>query len=996
MRFFLLLSTLLHVSLLGIAQVRLSDTPEKEIYYGRGGKELIRDLIETEQGQIAAVGTVSNGHNGNQDILFMLLNDELEVLKAREIGRQKNDGAYKVRRRPDGGFLLIGYSETPESHQSQYQKYFGKTDGWMLWLNAQGETESEFIYGTNEDDHFRQAIPLPDGGYLLAGQSNRNAWVIRLAATGEILWDKRWQYQKKVTTIHSAVLIRDGQLIVGGSLLDENGYQPWVAGLSMDGQLLFQKQYDQLKEGMIHDLVEIDATTIAVAGEAELSDKRKDGFFARINLQGQIQDIQTFGGRENDQLFHISRGVDGGFLLSGKSYSFERGARRSKAWMVALDKKGREKDQAYYGSKLDDEGLASLQLNNRNWIACGSSRKKSLLSDQGWFFSLRDRKEENDQADPVKVRFVSAYYPSETVAHPQRPYLLYKLSTQRSGLHQLRALIFNTANAPIDTIQLGIQPPDSRELISIPLEDVLTSEEKAESIRFYAGDKALTDRLSINLKMPQKKPKEPELSISLAAATLTDDHFPLQIQNKGDKVARQTSLAIIAQECFPAPITIPLGDLPPGASLTYQLSSHLLAACRQNAAEVTLRIADEELLYTSSMALEWSSFSHTVSPASDIEKENMLVATWITPNPDLYDHSEINWPTSQMTLRIKAISSEEIKREHFCLIFNDRTCQDGVKMEEVSMKGSKNSKTFEVKVQLEEGLNILQAVVDNQTTSSKTEPLKILYTPSKPNLHVLSIGVPSTDLKYTVQDARDMARLFQQTASSNQAYGHIFIDSLVRENQTTKTAILKNLRKLIYRYKDQQISEQDVLLIFISSHGLSSDEGKFRIAASDFDSPFQKETSLDFEQEIIRYLKEINCRKLFLIDACHSGGAAGSLYNEQTTANSLIQLADRFTGGINLLMSCQANEYSYEDDKWQNGAFTESILEVFSGFMERPEEYDLNSDQQLDVSELFHSINQEVPRLVKKKKPNTQTDQTPLLIAPPEIQKTILIALPKN
>ena len=195
------------------------------------------------------------------------------------------------------------------------------------------------------------------------------------------------------------------------------------------------------------------------------------------------------------------------------------------------------------------------------------------------------------------------------------------------------------------------------------------------------------------------------------------------------------------------------------------------------------------------------------------------------------------------------------------------------------------------------------------------------------------------------------------------------MDTLFSEEKTTKTAILKTLRRLQYRHADLQILPKDLLVIFVSGHGLGAYDGSFRLAASDYDGPFLQETSLDFEQELINYLQSLPCDKLFLVDACHSGTVSGS---------GLAGIAAR-KNGLNILMSCRPDEYSYEDETWKNGAFTHALVQGINAFSRQMPGLDSDADQCLDVRELFQFIEKEVPRLVEKKRPKVQSMQHPNL-----------------
>jgi hypothetical protein len=356
-----------------------------------------------------------------------------------------------------------------------------------------------------------------------------------------------------------------------------------------------------------------------------------------------------------------------------------------------------------------------------------------------------------------------------------------------------------------------------------------------------------------------------------------------------------------------------------------------------------------------------------VTSTTSQPKQNFINAFWLSPNPDQYDRKEIVWNEDNIVVQIKGVSSKPLDRQHFLLELNGESTQNGAKFDEVSLKGSGNSRTFQQAIHLKEGINTIKAVVKNETGTAETEVLKIIYTPRKPNLHILAIGVPQADLKYTAKDGRDFVKTLTNT--QNKAFQAIFTDTLFTETNTTKTEILKTMRRLQYRYTDRQIMPHDVLVVFISSHGLTPKAGEFRIAAGDYDSPFMQETSLDFEKEVVNYLNTIGCSKVFFLDACHSAESGASKESHYTIAPK----------DINLVVSCRANEYSYEDDKWQNGAFTKALIEGFESFKIN-KNIDNNNDNALDIQELFRYVEREVPQLVSKKRPKATTEQHPVLM----------------
>lgn len=369
--------------------------------------------------------------------------------------------------------------------------------------------------------------------------------------------------------------------------------------------------------------------------------------------------------------------------------------------------------------------------------------------------------------------------------------------------------------------------------------------------------------------------------------------------------------------------------------------------------------------------------------ADTVAKPTQVAAVfWLDPNPDLFDRRELVWPEAEIGVSVKVIAATAVQKQDFCLEINGRPCTDGAKFDEVVMRGgTAQSRTFEQQVRLEEGNNTLRATLRCASGTVATEPLHVVYTPRKPNLHLLAVGVPSPDLRYTTNDAQDFARALTR---NNTAFHTVFVDTLCTENNTTKTAVLKNLRRLQYRFKERQIAPNDLVVVFLSSHGLQSGDSTFRIAAGDFDGPFLDETSLDFDREILDYLEEVNCRKLFVIDACLSGAA-----EPQAPSVSPALIASSHPN-LNIFVSCRADELSYEDAQWQNGAFTEAIIQGLQQFTQHTEQIDDNGDRQLSIGELFNYVQKRVPELIQEKRPKTPTNQRPLLMQAPGQENLII------
>ena len=97
-------------------------------------------------------------------------------------------------------------------------------------------------------------------------------------------------------------------------------------------------------------------------------------------------------------------------------------------------------------------------------------------------------------------------------------------------------------------------------------------------------------------------------------------------------------------------------------------------------------------------------------------------------------------------------------------------------------------------------------------------------------------------------------------------------------------------------------------------------------------------------------------KQLFLLDACHSGGAVESFATRgDSREKTLAQLA-RSTGTF-FITAAQDVEYANEVGNLQHGLFTYALLEVLNG------QFGNNGDDKITISELKIYVEERVPEL---------------------------------
>ncbi len=341
--------------------------------------------------------------------------------------------------------------------------------------------------------------------------------------------------------------------------------------------------------------------------------------------------------------------------------------------------------------------------------------------------------------------------------------------------------------------------------------------------------------------------------------------------------------------------------------------------------------------------------------ASNKSSQGKHAIVWLSPDPD-----NKNFITQDNLLSISLrVEGPEFKKEDLLFINNEKQISN--KSGEVTLKSSK----VNAEVVLEKGLNEIQLCIGE----SCSKKLSVNYNPKKPKLHILAIGPDysmspvASNLKYTQNDADQFVEKFLSQK------GLIYSDVIVKKISGVEANGENIYRQLNYFLKGG-ISSNDLLMVFISSHGgmhTYLGEKRFFIYGSTYDSAAVPQTSVLFE-DISDKLDELKCKKLVFIDACHSGGAKGDITNVVNEA-----IGELFQGqdGIALFSSSSQTQKSFELDKYKSGAFTKVLLDALDG------KADKNKNRKITIKEIESYVKKQVDSLVNRE---LGKEQSPKLV----------------
>lgn len=310
---------------------------------GGNSTELVNQVIQTKDGGFILAGASSSKpryttsgntsvprgekkapHYGHLDYWVVKLDTGGEVEWEKTYGGIYKDVAESILQTEDEGYLIGGYSNSPQSETKSENSKGSGGDYWLLKLDKFGTIEWERTLGGDGDEHLYVLQAAKEGGYIAGGSSSSGTngiktkgngkgidfWVLKLNEYGEIDWQQTYDFGK-TDVVTSIVENEDGTLLIGGYAQSE---QPKT----------IDKQRSD-KEG-INDYVAL-----------------------KTDEEGEEKWRKVIGSSGRDVLRKMVETRDGGYVLAGTSDgrpSRDKNTGKGQAdfWVVKLRDKDKEED----------------------------------------------------------------------------------------------------------------------------------------------------------------------------------------------------------------------------------------------------------------------------------------------------------------------------------------------------------------------------------------------------------------------------------------------------------------------------------------------------------------------------------------------------------------------------------------------------------------------------------------------------------------------------
>lgn len=277
------------------------------------------------------------------DIWLLRLDNNGNLLWQKCLGGTGIDSAGSIEVTGSGGFIISGNTT---SNDGDVSGNHGGGDVWIAELNATGNILWQKCYGGSAKEGIGFIKPVPGGGYIFTASTRSvngdvtpnnpaDIWLVRLDATGNILWQKCYGGSSPETPCN-VLPLSDG-FVVGGttssgdwSINNFGGTDGWIFKTDLNGNLIWQHSYGGNADDRVNEIIQDADGGFLMAGGSNLlvagcnNNGEEDFLILKTDNAGLLQWQKNFGGTKSDYATGISQAADGILYATGYELSDDR------------------------------------------------------------------------------------------------------------------------------------------------------------------------------------------------------------------------------------------------------------------------------------------------------------------------------------------------------------------------------------------------------------------------------------------------------------------------------------------------------------------------------------------------------------------------------------------------------------------------------------------------------------------------------------------------
>jgi hypothetical protein len=356
-------------------------------------------------------------------------NQIVSIHEISTLGGTKNESGQSVVATSDGGFAVLGYSQSMDG--DLLNKSNISYDFWLIKYNFNGEQEWQKVYGGSSDDRGYDIILSNDNNMVIFGSSksadgdvssnagSNDFWIAKISNSGAIIWEKSLGYNGSDNGYSVIQTIDNGYLLLG--VLDVTasdgegnnrissyrhaGGDYWAVKLDSNGILEWSRYFGGNFTDTSYAACQTQGGDYIIIGSSDSNDidisnnkGTYDFWIIKISSEGNLIWEKSYGGSEIDEALDITPTTDGNFIVCGntRSNNIDVSSNNGAAdiWILKITPNGEILWGKTYGGNSFEAAKSVHQTTDNGFIIAGNSRSdnndltKNNGQNDGWIFKI--------------------------------------------------------------------------------------------------------------------------------------------------------------------------------------------------------------------------------------------------------------------------------------------------------------------------------------------------------------------------------------------------------------------------------------------------------------------------------------------------------------------------------------------------------------------------------------------------------------------------------